>query len=337
MKHGHAAVAAVALLTTGCSGVFVGPDPKLDRLGLFERVWRDVDRYYSLFSVKGVAWDSLHDTYAPRAAQAASDSELGDVVGAILSELHDIHVNLAAGPQFYRYSGYDARPAFFDPGVVAQYVTDRHAAPNAHSAFGHAAPDIGYVWILHFAGSGFGADIDTALAQLADVRALIIDVRDNPGGQSSNLEAVASRFTDRDRTYAFTRVRDGPRHDDLSPREPQVLSPEGPRRFTGPVAVLTNRKSMSTAEGFVLAMRALPGVTIVGDSTEGGAGNPVTRELPNGWTYRFPFATWYAPDGATFEEIGLAPDVWVRGSAEELAAGRDAVLDTALAVLRRSQ
>src|SRR5205809_3040386 len=112
MKHGHAAVAAVALLTTGCSGVFVGPGPTLDRLGLFERVWRDVDRYYSLFSVKGVAWDSLHDTYAPRVAQAASDSELGDVIGAMLLELHDIHVNLAAGPQFYRYSGYDARPAF---------------------------------------------------------------------------------------------------------------------------------------------------------------------------------------------------------------------------------
>src|SRR5438034_424726 len=161
--------------------------------------------------MKGVAWDSPHDVYAPRAAQAASDSELGDVIGAMLLELHDIHVNLAAGPQFYRYSGYDARPAFFDPGVVARYVTDRHAAPNAHSAFGHAAPDIGYVWILHFEGSGFGADIDTALAQLADVRALIIDVRDNPGGQRSNLEAVASRFTDRGRTYAFTRVRDGPR------------------------------------------------------------------------------------------------------------------------------
>jgi len=175
------------------------------------------------------------------------------------------------------------------------------------------------------------------LAQLADVRALIIDVRDNPGGQRSNLEAVASRFTDRGRTYAFTRVRDGPRHDDLSPPEPQVLSPDGPRRFTGPVAVLTNRKSVSTAEGFVLAMRALPGVSIVGDSTEGGAGNPVTRELPNGWAYRFPFMTWYAPDGTTFEEIGLTPDLWVRGSAEELAAGRDAVLDTALAVLRRSQ
>src|SRR5439155_20956064 len=101
--------------------------------------------------------------------------------------------------------------------------------------------------------------------------------------------------------------------------------------------MLTNRKSVTTAERFVLAMRALPGVTIVGDSTEGGAGNPVTRELPSGWAYRFPFMTWYEPDGTRFEEMGLTPDLWVRGSAEELAVGREAVLDGALAVWRRCQ
>src|SRR6266480_5897775 len=248
------AAAVVVLMVAGCTDIFVGPDVKLDRLGLFERVWRDLDRYYSLFLVKRVSWDSLHDVYAPRAAQAASDSELAFVVGALLSELRDVHVGLVAGTQVYRFTGYDTRPAFFDPGIVAQYVTDRRAAPNAHSAFGHAAADIGYVWILHFQGSGFGADIDTALAQLADVRALIIDVRDNPGGQAPNLEAVAGRFIDRDRTYAFIRVRDGQRPDELTQPEPRVLSPTGLSRFTGPVAVLTNRRSVSTAEGFVLAM-----------------------------------------------------------------------------------
>lgn len=336
MRRAVATVAAVVVLAAGCTGFFVGPDAKVDRLGLLEQVWREVDRYYALFSVKGVDWDSLHDAYAQRAAQAASDSALAEVIGAMLSELRDSHVGLFAGSRSYRYEGYDARPAFFDPGVVAQYVPDRRAAPNAHSAFGHAAPDIGYVWILHFRGSGFGADIDTALARLADVRAFIIDVRDNPGGQASNLEVVAGRFADRDRIYAFLQFRDGPQHDDLTQPEPRVVSPAGRRPFTGPVAVLTNRKSGSAAEDFVLAMRARPGVTIVGDSTAGGAGIPLIRELPNRWTYAFSIAITYAPGLTTFEEVGLAPDVWVRGSTEELAAGRDAVLDTALAVLRRA-
>ncbi|HMG19420.1 MAG TPA: S41 family peptidase [Gemmatimonadales bacterium] len=319
-----------------CTSLFIGPDTDFDRTGLLDHVWRDLDRHYSLFVVKTADWDSLHDVYIPLGAQAPTDSALADVVGAMLSELHDIHVSLRAGSQLYRYTGFDVRPAFFDPGVVANYMTDRGPAPNGHMAFGHMEPEIGHIWILHFARSGFDTDIDTALARLADVRALIVDVRDNPGGQLENVVTVASRFADRDRTYAFRSLRDGPSHDDLSPPEPLVVSPQGARRFRGPVVVLTNRRSMSAAEVFVLAMRALPNVTIVGDSTAGGSGSPATRELPNGWTYRFPASLLYDADLLPFEEIGLVPDIWVRGSSAELAAGRDAALDTALAVIRRA-
>lgn len=324
------------MLAAACTTLLVGPDATFDRTELFEHVWRDLDRQYVFFTVKRVDWDSLYDVYAPQAAQATSDSQLADVVAGMLSNLRDRHVNLVAGARFYQYTGNDGRPAFFNPGVVSEYVRDRRPAPNYHMAFGHAAPDIGYVWLLHFSATDLAADLDTALARLADVRALIIDVRDNPGGVASNVFALAGRFADRDRTFAFLRFRNGPGHDDFTAAEPQVVSPAGPRRFTGPVAVLTNRTSFSAAEGFVLAMRTSPAVTIVGDSTAGGAGSPVTRELPNGWTYRYSMSIWYALDQTTFEEVGLAPDVWVRGSAEELAAGRDAVLDTALAVVRRA-
>ncbi len=328
------ACAAAALVAAGCPGFLVGPDARLDHAALFEHVWRDLDDHYSLFTVKGVDWDSLHDAYAPLAARVTTDDGLAEVVGAMLVTLRDYHVGLRAGPRLLLY--HDERPAFFDPNVVALYLDDRGPAPNGHVAFGHAAPDIGYVWILHFVGSGFEADIDAALARLADVRALIVDIRDNPGGQASNVLAVAGRFADRERTYAFWRFRDGPGHDDFTPFEPQGVSPASPRRFTGPVVVLTNRKSASAAEVFVLAMRAFPAVTIVGDSTAGASGGPLARELPNGWTYRFPISIWYDADRTPFEEVGLAPDLWVRGSAEELAAGRDAALDTALAVLRRA-
>lgn len=337
MRGSVAGAATFILLAAGCTSFFVGPDAELDRAGLLEQVWRDLDRHYALFVVKGVDWgDSLRDAYRGRAAQSTNDSALADVVGAMLAELRDLHVNLFDGSRLYRYAGYDGRPAFFDPNVVAYYVTDRGGAPNGHMAFGHAAPDIGYVWILHFNRDGFDIDIDTVLARLADVRALIVDVRHNPGGELSNMLTVAGRFADRDRTYGFRRVRDGPGHDDLSSPEPLVVSPLGPRRFSGPVAVLTNRRSVSAAEGFVLAMRTVPNVTIVGDSTAGGSGLPLARELPNGWTYRFSASIWYDVSHAPFEEIGLAPDVWVRGSADELAARRDAVLDTALAVVRRA-
>lgn len=336
MRGSLAGAAAVVLLALGCTSFLVGPDAQLDRVGLLDQVWRDVDRHYASLVVKGVDWDSLRDAYSTRASEATSDSALAGVVGAMLSELRDFHVNLFVGSRSYRYAGFDARAAFFDPNVVAYYVNDLRAAPNGRLAFGHVAPDIGYVRIFHFSGDGFDIAIDTALARLADVRALIIDVRNNPGGELFNVVTVAGRFADRDRTFGFKRFRDGPAHDDLSPPEGQFVSPMGTRRFSGPVAVLANRLSGSAAEAFVLAMRALPNVTIAGDSTAGASGTPLLRELPNGWLYRFPTSIWYDAAHVPYEEVGLVPEVWVRGSADELAARRDAVLDTALAGVRRA-
>jgi peptidase S41-like protein/tricorn protease-like protein len=282
VRRSHAGAATVVLLAAACTNFFIGPDAELDRVGLLDQVWRDVDRHYASFVVKGVDWDSLRDAYSTRASEATSDSALAGVVGAMLSELRDFHVNLFVGSRNYRYAGFDARPAFFDPNVVAYYVNDLGAVPNGRLAFGHVAPDVGYVRIFHFSGDGFDIAIDTALARLGDVRGLIIDVRNNPGGAQLNAVTVAGRFADRARNYGFKRFRDGPAHDDLAPPEGQFVSPMGIRRFGGPVAVLTNRLSGSAAEAFVLAMRALPNVTIAGDSTAGASGTPLLRELPNG-------------------------------------------------------
>lgn len=337
MRCALASVAVAAVLAAGCPGFFVGPDADLDRTAVFEHVWRDFDRHYALFIVKGVDWDSLHDVYAPQAAQAATDGDLADVVGAMLRELQDIHVSLLVGQRRYIYRGYDSRPVFFDSAVVStNYVTDRRPAPNGQLHFGHAGPDVGYIWIPTFRGPGFAADMDAALGQLGNVQALIVDVRDNPGGNLGNSSEIAGRFADRERIYAFVQLRDGPRHQNLTPRTPRTISPAGARRFARPVVVLTNRRTTSAAESFVLAMRVLRVAVVVGDSTAGASGGALARELPNGWTYQFSWALVSTLDSAIYEEVGLAPDVWVRGSAEELAAGRDAALDTALAVVRRA-
>ena len=62
----------------------------------------------------------------------------------------------------------------------------------------------------------------------------------------------------------------------------------------------------------------------------------IVRELPNGWTFRLPQWVMYTNSGTIFEENGLPPDVFVRGSVSELQAGRDAILDSAIAVARRT-
>ncbi|HDL18613.1 MAG TPA: peptidase S41, partial [Bacteroidetes bacterium] len=136
-------------------------------------------------------------------------------------------------------------------------------------------------------------------------------VRDNGGGNSGFAKIIVNRFADNKRQVSFVRYRNGPDHDNFTDYIPQYIFPEGKRQYTKPVAVLTNRKSFSATEYFVLAMRTLPHVTIIGDTTGGGSGIPISRELPNGWAYRLPRSMQLTPDSVNYEGIGLAPYIFV--------------------------
>ena len=74
------------------------------------------------------------------------------------------------------------------------------------------------------------------------------------------------------------------------------------------MVVLVNRGCFSTANDFAVSMKAFDGVTLLGDTTGGGGGLPMTSELPNGWLVRFSSAPSYDAD-TNHIEFGVAPDI----------------------------
>jgi hypothetical protein len=94
-----------------------------------------------------------------------------------------------------------------------------------------------------------------------------------------------------------------------------------------------NHGLFSAAETFVLAMRTRPDVTFVGDSTGGGSGNPIPRELPNRWVLWVSRWQVTTPGGSWYEGIGLAPDVLESVSEQDLARARDPILERAIELL----
>src|SRR5262249_51847823 len=161
--------------------------------------------------------------------------------------------------------------------------------------------------IASFLDEDWAGEMDDALAKLGAVNAVIIDVRDNSGGSKTVATNIAGRFADRDRTYGYVRLRNGPRHDQFSDDITETVKPQGSRHHDGPVFVLSNRGCMSAAEDFILVMRVLPTTTVVGDTTVGASGGPLVRELANGWTYQMSQWIAYTPDHKTFEGVGLPP------------------------------
>lgn len=146
-------------------------------------------------------------------------------------------------------------------------------------------------------------------------------------------KTVASYFTAERRLYMTTSIKNGPGPDDFTSPEQWFIEPKG-ERFGQPVVLLTHRQTISARETFALAMRTLPQVTTVGDTTAGAFSNLLLRELPNGWGYSMSIGEWRAADGSTYEGVGLPPDEVVQNKRADYLNGRDEVLERAIELLR---
>ena len=336
MRWARAAVVATVAIASmvACADPTLAPAPSSGNAAIFDAVWRDFDLNYSFFTLKGVNWDSVRAVVRPHAIAARSDDDLARVIGGMLLSLHDRHVSLTTPTRTIAYqSAADLAPAPFNPVLIdVDYLRDATITGGGHVIYGMVAPMVGYIRIPSFGGQGWVSDIDEAIAALRGARAMIVDVRENGGGTNELATAAAGRFASASRLFGYVRIRNGPDHDDFTGYIAESVAPSGPRPFRGPVIVLTNRKVYSSAEDFVLATRVQPNVTVVGDTTAGASGNPLVRELPNGWTFQL--STWieYTPVKQVFENIGLAPDVYVPSTMSQMVAGHDPILDRAIQI-----
>ncbi|MFG1690993.1 S41 family peptidase [Gemmatimonadota bacterium] len=325
---------AIGLSSGACGRLLMDPDPGVDPVTNFETLWEEFDRYYSFFGLKGIDWDGLYDEFRPQVTPSVTPNHLFNLMSDMLAHLKDGHVLLRGHEWTYQYRGWYAdHPENFDFAVIRQnYVLDIDYRVGGALAFGRIGR-LGYIHLSDFASEDLVEGFDEVLGVLQDVEGLIVDLRDNGGGSDSNSEAIAARFADRTRLYRRFQYRNGPDHDDFTPLVDDFITPRGPFQFSRPVAVLTNRGVFSAAESFVLAMRVFPHVTVLGATTGGGSGKPTQRELPNGWTFQLSRWIEWAPDGTTYEGVGLEPDIVVDITLIDQERGRDTILDWAVGLL----
>jgi carboxyl-terminal processing protease len=123
------------------------------------------------------------------------------------------------------------------------------------------AGNIGLIVIRSFADDAVVAAFDAALLRFKDSAGLIIDVRENGGGDTAVARPIMGRFISETKPYARMRRREG---SGLSAPWSEVVEPCGPFVYRQPVAVLTSRWSASMAEGFPMGMRGIGRALIIG-------------------------------------------------------------------------
>jgi len=198
--------------------------------------------------------------------------------------------------------------------------------------------NIGYIRYESFSDGVGDGNLDEVLLYLSTCNGLIIDVRDNGGGNLVNSSLIAARFTNEKTLTGYIQHKTGPGHSDFSDMEPIYLEPSNSIRWQKKVVILTNRRCYSATNDFVNAMRSLnkggeeTRIIQLGDQTGGGSGLPFSSELPNGWSIRFSASPHFGQYQQPLEE-GIEPDIAVNMSESDLSKDKDTLIERAFEVL----
>jgi hypothetical protein len=333
----------LAQLPHQCEALSTGPDfnPETN----FDAFWGYFDQNYAFFDERNIDWSSVYRRHRPAITENTTPQQLWQILGTVIGQLGDGHATLvndirtreqtARGgqvrellPLLYEYSG---KSIDFNryPGVFLGFREDvfrqlpAKLKPGSHWRLANGMIQGGYVnertaYLAINEMSGFSdgqssdevSAINALMNQVMDrVRgsdSLIVDVRLNPGGDDKVSMAIAERFADKQR-LAFTKQA-RLRHGFTAPQEITV-QPGATQGYRRPVCLLAGELTASAAEIFVLAMRVLPQVTVVGEPTKGILSDTHVFVMPNQWMLTGSNERYTAADGNRYEAVGVPPDI----------------------------
>lgn len=155
-------------------------------------------------------------------------------------------------------------------------------------------------------------------------RAVVLDLRENDGGDALVTARVAGAFFAKKRVMLVRTGRES--------GEDEVRA-AGSRAYTGPLVVLVGRRSASAAEAFAALVGSSGRGTTVGDRTAGALTGAAHFRLPDGGTLSVATSDVHMPDGERLEGVGYKPEITVPWPVAGRRAGVDPQLQRALATL----
>lgn len=321
-----------ALLLTGC----VEEDQFSNSpMGNYDALWSIIDERYCFFEQArqqhGLDWDDVYHKYKPQVQAAESNAELFDIYGNMLRELKDGHVNLTSdyGTTYY-WDWSLNHPLNFSDSLQRNYLGNDFRLTNGIK-YTTLPSNIGYIYVGSFEGSISSDNVSLMLLRLAESKGIIIDIRNNGGGMLTSAEELAAHFVSGKTHCGYIQHKTGKGHNDFSSPEKLYIEPKGVI-WKKPVVVLTNRAVYSSANHFVMLVKPLPQVVVIGDKTGGGSGLPLNSTLPNGWTVRFSACPILDIEGK-HTEFGITPHEEVHITSADWNNGRDTIIERAIELI----
>jgi carboxyl-terminal processing protease len=171
---------------------------------------------------------------------------------------------------------------------------------------------IGYVRLIQF-NEPTAEELSKALDELQKLgmQALILDLRNNPGGLLNSAVDVCAQFLPPSTKVVSTQGRVASQQRDYA------TSGAAKERPNFPMSVLANEGSASGAEIVAGALKDLHRAVLVGETTFGKGSVQNVMQLPDGSALRFTTAKYYTPGKQVINANGVTPNIRVPMSAEQ--------------------
>lgn len=225
--------------------------------------------------------------------------------------------------------------------------------------------DMAYIRVDTFADGDVMKALLKGIDQCADCKAFLIDVRKNSGGSSHHARSLAEVFFEEAipepidkspvnianfRAYGQYRnlnelnmqdawekkIYDVCRHRLYDEDETELPVKKSTVTFRQPVAVLAGPDTASASESFLAYMKHENRAVIIGENSAGTNGQPLMGQLPGGGSFGICTMKCFLLDGTSYNNVGIAPDIYVKKRIEDLKVGFDRALDEAIRFLREA-
>ena len=259
---------------------------------------------------------AMEDTPAAKAGILSGDQILR--INGISTEKMDLQdaINVLRGPAGAKVTLTLLRPATKE---IKEYALQR-AEIKIQSVKGARLLEaeltgpfkIGYIRLIQF-NEPTAEELSKALDELQKqgMQALILDLRNNPGGLLNSAVDVCAQFLPPNTKIVSTQGRVASQQHDYS------TSGVKKERPNFPMVLLVNEGSASGAEIVAGALKDLHRAVLVGETTFGKGSVQNVMQLPDGSAVRLTTAKYYTPSKQVIQSNGVAPNIKVSVTAEQ--------------------
>lgn len=203
--------------------------------------------------------------------------------------------------------------------------------------------NIGYINIKSFYADEIVTQFDSVFSKIMETDALIIDLRDNGGGNGRIGWTILGYFTDKPfqifkmKSRLYRPIwRAWGRREEIYEEKLALRIADERKYYLKPVVLLTRARTASMAENFCVGFQIMGRGKIIGGPTMGSSGTPLFFSLPGGGTGQVVTTKSSYPDEKEFIGVGVQPDIVVYPTIEDFRTGRNRVLEKAVEYLNKN-